>query len=49
MRPGRPSFHDAGEMKDDVWQILKACWSHIAAKRPKAEDLVEKVKQVVAD
>ncbi|KAL0570851.1 Rho guanine nucleotide exchange factor [Marasmius crinis-equi] len=43
-RPARPA--NAPELKDEMWALMKLCWDAVAAARPTADQLLDKVLNI---
>ena len=39
-RPHRPSYEEAPQLTDDIWNIIEQCWAHEAELRPTAATVV---------
>jgi hypothetical protein len=43
MRPARPGNSVELGLSDVIWEVLKGCWDHDSAKRPRAQSVLERL------
>jgi len=49
VRPKRPTFEEAPQLTDELWQLMTDCWDHDQLKRPSAGEVLNRLYTMHAE